>query len=80
MGLLKTLVAKEADIKIRIPHFDYENKLLLSSPFTRILVVPGYKESVKDTGRQEDFIECQSHAEFISFNCVPYSPFMSIPL
>lgn len=61
-------------------NFDSENKLLLNSPFPRILVVPGYKESVKDTQGQGDFIECQSHAEFISSNCVPYSPFMSIPI
>lgn len=61
-------------------NFDSENELLLNSPIIGILVLLGYKESAEDTQRQGDFIECQSHAEFISFNCIPYSPFMSIPI
>lgn len=35
--------------RIKHVNFDHENKLLLNSPISGILVVPGYKESVKDT-------------------------------
>lgn len=36
-------------------------------------------ESVKDT-HDKNILQCQSHVEFISFNCIPYSPFMSMPI